>query len=222
MEIKNTKDRILENINNDITDSFGEAVKKRLTTSIYGTFLMSWLVFHGKLVITIFFVSEEKIWESFGIFKSDYLAILFFDPKSLYSYIAMILPFLLTWFIVWKLPNLLLLPAFEKEEEYRIGKKKIRIAKEAEIITKKTVLIEQSTKELKAVEKKKKQEKVITKLVPTTQWEREYQKLKKTKLALQHQRLTIQQIFYPSSFHYDHLLLTNFEKKKFKLSSILQ
>ncbi len=66
--------------NNEIIGSFRDCLKNRVTSPIYGIFLISWAVFHWELIYTAFFVSEQKIWEATGgMLKDEYLKQSFFD-----------------------------------------------------------------------------------------------------------------------------------------------
>ena len=167
-------------MDNEIVDSFNCALKKRLTTPIYGTFLVSWLIFHWKFIFTIFFVSEEKIWQATGLLKNDYLGTVFFNFHDWYFYLSWILPFILTWFIIWKFPKWVSLPAFRKEEEYRFAKSRIRIAEERKSETEEINLEQEKQKKLEAVSETVKKEKEIKKLDPSINWEKEYEIFKNT------------------------------------------
>lgn len=167
--------------NNEIVDSFEETMKKRAVTPIYGVFLISWIVFHWKFVLAVFFVSEEKIWDSLGILKTDYLSTLILNYHSLIFYILWIAPFIFTWLIIWKFPKWFLIPAFERDEEYRIGKRLIRIKKEINLTKEQIKLEEQNIIKLDIVEEKTKKEKELEELDPTIKWEKEYLELRQTK-----------------------------------------
>jgi hypothetical protein len=120
-------------ISNEITDSIRDVTRKRLTSPVYGTFLISWLVFHWEFVFTALFVSEEKIWQVSGLLKNDYLVKTFFDLGNWYFYVSWILPFVFTWLIIWKFPKWISLPAFKKDEEYRLEKNRIRIIEQKKL-----------------------------------------------------------------------------------------
>lgn len=168
-------------VKNEIVDSLEDTMKKRAVTPIYGVFLISWIIFHWKFVLSIFLVSEEKIWQSAGVLKIDYLSNLFFNYNSWVSYISWILPFIFTWLIIWKFPKLFLLPAFEKDEEYRIKKKIIRIKNETDLTKEQIKLELQNIVKLDTVEEKTKKEKELEELDPTIKWEKEYLELRETK-----------------------------------------
>lgn len=168
-------------MSNEVTDSFSNLVKKRLTTPIYGTFLMFWVVFHWKFLVAIFFADEEMLWKSQHILKNEYLEKLFFNYRDPCSYVLWILPFVLTFFAIWKFPKWFLLPAFKKEEEYKVEKKKIRLQEENKIIREQRLLEEEDTKKLETSIIRERKEKEVEKENPKILWEKQYQKLKETK-----------------------------------------
>ncbi|KKT74217.1 MAG: hypothetical protein UW71_C0031G0002 [Parcubacteria group bacterium GW2011_GWB1_44_7] len=123
----------MEKINgNEILGSIHEAIKERFFSPFYGTFIISWLIFHWKFVYTAFFVSEEKIWESAGLLKNDYLSETFFDFSSLHFYISWILPFVLTYLIIWRFPKWISIPAFREDLDNITKKQKMLITAEKE------------------------------------------------------------------------------------------
>ena len=73
-------DKILDN---EIVNSLKDTLNKRINSSVYGTFSLYWLVFHWNFIFTIFFVSEDKIWESTHLLKNDYLLKVFFNYYDL-------------------------------------------------------------------------------------------------------------------------------------------
>ena len=54
---------------NEAADSVKETIKERLNTSVYGWFTIFWSLFHWQFLTALFFVREEKFWESHHIFK---------------------------------------------------------------------------------------------------------------------------------------------------------
>lgn len=162
-------------MDNEIINSLNSTLKKRLTTPIYGTFLVSWLIFHWEFIFTIFFVSEDKIWQSTGLLKNDYLIKEFFNFFGVYFYLGWILPFILTWLIIWRFPRWVSLPAFKKEEEYRLAKSRIRIAEQKKLETEEIALEQEKKKKLDVVGETVQKEKEIKKLDPSITWKEEYE-----------------------------------------------
>lgn len=162
-------------IDNELTNSFKEALGKRLTTPIYGTFFISWLIFHWEFAYTMFFVGEEKIFQATKLLKNDYLTQTFFNLSDPYFYISWIAPFILTWLIIWQLPEWISIPAFKKEEKDKTTKKLIRIQEQKRLELEQGLLEEVKTKKLEEVSKQAKEKKKIEKIDPTIKWEEEYQ-----------------------------------------------
>ncbi|KKU57190.1 MAG: hypothetical protein UX81_C0043G0010 [Parcubacteria group bacterium GW2011_GWA2_47_12] len=180
----------MEKINgNEILGSIHEAIKERFFSPFYGTFIISWLIFHWKFVYTAFFVSEEKIWESAGLLKNDYLSETFFDFSSLHFYISWILPFVLTYLIIWRFPKWISIPAFREDLDNITKKQKMLITAEKELeiqqVAKVDVVVERVRKEteVKQAEKKIKQvegeiKKIAEETKPEQKWIFEYQRFK--------------------------------------------
>ena len=167
-------------MNSEITESFNGILKQRLTTPIYGTFLISWFVFHWEFIFTIFFVSEEKIWQATGLLKNDYLNKTFFDFTNWYFYISWLLPFIFTWLIIWKFPKWISLPAFRREEDYKIEKSRIRLSVQKKVRADEIEIEESKKKKLGIIAENMQKEKEIQKLTPEEDWGKEYEEFKKS------------------------------------------
>lgn len=161
-------------INNEIIDSVSESWKEKVNTPIYGVFSIWWAVFHWKLLITIFLVSEDRIWEASHLLKGDYLSKAFFDIHDWYFWVSWVLPFILTYLVIWILPKWVLIPAFKKDEQDKVEKKRIRIQEQQKLSEAEKKFEETETKKLSAVEEKVKKEKAIKNIDPTINWEKEY------------------------------------------------
>lgn len=161
-------------VDNEITDSIKNALKARLSSPLYGTFIISWIIFHWKFIYTLLFVSEEKIWQATSLLKNDYLSKVFFNFSNWYFYVAWTMPFILTWLVIWKFPKWISLPAFKKEEEYRLAKKRIRISEQMKLGLEEIKLEQENIKKLNVVSQKTKKEKEIEKLDPSITWKEEY------------------------------------------------
>lgn len=164
----------------EIANSISETIRNRLTNSLYGTFFVSWLIFHWNFIFSIFFLSEDKILEATGLLKNDYLYQKYFNVSNLYFWASWMLPFLITWLIIWILPKWLLIPAYKKTEEYETNKKIIKISEEIKIEHKKVQLNEETAKKFTAVAEKVIQEKKIKEADPTIEWANEYDLFKNT------------------------------------------
>lgn len=164
----------------EILNSVTKTVKNRLTNSLYGTFFVSWLIFHWNFVFTIFFVDQDIVWKSKMLFKNDYLLQEFFNTNNLYFWISWLAPFLVTYLAIWILPKYILLPAFIEEQDYEFIKKKYEIEKQKELIGETTKLEKAEIEKLDTVvEKIEKQQEVKTKKDPKEEWDQEILDFKK-------------------------------------------
>lgn len=165
--------KILEN--NEIFKSTRDNMEDKVTSPVYGVFVISWLIVHWKFVYTALFVSEEKIWEATGgMLKSDYLTETFFNFSNFEFYLFFLLPFLFTWLLIWKFPKWVSIPAFRKSQEFEVEKSKIKLQTMSDILKEQlriTELTEQKTKKEKEI---KQQEKEIKKIDPTIEWFNEF------------------------------------------------
>lgn len=165
-------DKIFEN--NEIIKSVKDSIDDKATSPIYGVFIISWIIFHWKLVYTAIFIGEEKIWEATGgMLKSDYLAKTFFNFSNLEFYVLWAMPLLFTWLFIWKFPKWISIPAFEKSQEFDTEKLEIKLKNKINLLEKQLKyvdVIEQKTKKERLI---KEQEKEIKKIDPTADWLRE-------------------------------------------------
>lgn len=164
----------------EITNSISKTIKNRLFNPLYGTFFVSWLVFHWNFIFSVFFLSEDKIWEKNGLLKNDYLSQKYFNLSDFYFWAFLIIPFLITWLAIWMLPKWILIPAYEKTEEYETNKKIIKIGEEIRIEDKKLQLQKSTTKKVAAIAEQVIQEKKIREVDPAVEWVREYNTFKNT------------------------------------------
>lgn len=167
-------------INNEIVDSISESFREKVNTPIYGVFTIWWAVFHWKLLITIFLVSEDRIWKSEHLLKGDFLSKAFFNIQDWYFWFSLVMPFVLTYLVIWKFPDWFLIPAFKKDEEDKTKKRKIRIDEQKKLSEAEKELEEAKTEKLVVVEEKVKKEKAIKNIDPTVSWNEEYELFRKS------------------------------------------
>ncbi len=160
--------------NDEITDSVKTTLKKRMNSSIYGTFVIYWVIFHWNLFFTIFFVSEDKIWNSMSLFKNDYIVKTFFDYHSVWFYLEWVLPIIFTLLTIWVFPRYIVIPAFKKEEEDETEKTIFKLEQERMVVQAKTQLETEKLKETAAIAKKVEEEQKIVDADPTIIWDRDY------------------------------------------------
>lgn len=165
----------------EIIDSIKEAIKKRMVTPVYGTFITFWAIFHWRALYSTFFMSEDYIFKATGLLRDQYIANLFWNSEKIFtSLLNWIAPLILTWVTIWFAPKYILIPAFKKEEEYRIEKIKTRLESQEKITQEETKLTKKETEKLKAVERKITKEEQIKSKDPRTMWNEEYEKFKGT------------------------------------------
>jgi len=171
---------------NEIVGSVNGALKKRFHTPLYGTFILAWAAFHWDFLYTALFVNQDLIYKKTGLLKNEYLHHTFFNYGSLQFYLLWLLPFLVTWLIIWKLPRYLLIPAFKKDQQYRTEQRKITLSEERQIELEETKREETSVKRLDVTKDRVRKEKAIVDIDPTALWPDEYAQFKEANL---HHRL---------------------------------
>lgn len=162
----------------EVLDSLKSELKNRITSSLYGTYIIFWLIFHHKFIFALFFTSESVIWDTTHVFKSEYLSKLFFDPSDYWSYINWFVPIILTWVFIELFPRYVTIPLFRTEQSYETEKKKIQLEEQRKLEIEDTKLQEESSKKTEATIKKVQKEKEVEKLDPTISWSKEYQEFR--------------------------------------------
>lgn len=164
-------------------DSIAETLKNRLTNSLYGTFFISWVIFHWNFIFSVFALDDSKVLLMSGLLKNDYLWQRYFSVHDWYFWFSWVMPFFLTYIIIWKLPKWVLVDAYTRTEDYETEKKVIKIANQKRIVREEAQLEEQTTKKVTAVAKQKVEEKKIKEADPTVEWDGQYQQFKQSKFA---------------------------------------
>ena len=158
----------------EMVDSITETMKNRLTNSLYGTFFVCWLIFHWNFIFSIFALDDTKILEITGLLKNDYLWKKYFHINDLYFWFSWIMPFVLTYIIIWHLPKWVLIKAFKKTEEHNTEKKIIKILQKRKIEYEDTELQKQTAERVSATVKKFVEEKKIKEVNPAVGWYEHY------------------------------------------------
>lgn len=63
----------------ELTDSIGEAIRKRVVSATLAIYLFFWCIFHWEALYTTFFTSQDIIYEKFGMLKNEYINHYFFN-----------------------------------------------------------------------------------------------------------------------------------------------
>ncbi|MFC1802236.1 hypothetical protein ACFLY7_02230 [Patescibacteria group bacterium] len=169
-----------KDLKNEVAESLNGVLKKHIFNPVYLTFVLSWLFFHWRVWVILFFVDEEKIFKKFGYLKDEYLRKIIFDSSWQEQVSSFLLPFLMTYLIVWLFPKLVLLSAFEEDETHRAKKFIIRIKKDKKIEEEKKELEKEKLEKTEIIIEKKKKEKEVKDQNPEILWKKEYQHFKKT------------------------------------------
>lgn len=184
-------DKVLDN---EIVDSTKKFIKDRFNSSIYGTFIIFWLIFHWRFVYTALFVDQKMIWDSMHLFKNDYLVKTYFDYSDPLFYLWCALPIIFTILAVWVFPRLFVIAAYRREKEDETSKKIIDLKQKKDVIRAEAELEEQNVRKIAAVGKQIKEERKIKDADPTIEWANEYQNLKKKKI-FEHFRTLYEMIY---------------------------
>lgn len=174
-------------MNNEILDSTQQVFKKRLFSPIYGTFVITWVIVHWDFFVTLFFVSEDGIIEKTGLLKNEYLRGIFFDSSNFWSYVYFILPFILTYIIIWHFPKWVATPAFKEYLRTKTEQEKLTIEAQKQLELQKVEKLEIVTSRVKKEHEVKKTEKEITAIDPTADWQKEYEEFRNDQLFSQFQ-----------------------------------
>lgn len=164
---------------NEITSSIRNVLAKRISSPLYGTFFISYIIINWNFFYTAFFISEEKIWEAAGELKNVYLIKEFFNYSDWHFWLMHISPFLITYLIIWKLPKWISIPAIKKDEEYKTEAKKIQIAERKKLEIDLQDLEKENVKRLDIEKVKVEKEKNIEKIDPSTMWDKDFEEMKK-------------------------------------------
>ncbi len=62
----------------EITNSFTEVLKSRVTNSLYGTFIICWSIVHWNFLYSLFFLDSGEILKQTGLLKDQYLYLRYF------------------------------------------------------------------------------------------------------------------------------------------------
>ena len=183
--------------NNEIVDSAKKAVQDKLDSSVYGIFIMYWFIFHWRFVYSVFFTSEDMIWQSMHLFKNDYLVKTFFQYNTFWFWFWFVMPILFTFLSIWCFPRWFVIRSYKRELDDEHEKTVFKIQKQIDLEKEKIKLEKQESQKLDVIVEKVEKEKIIKAAEPTNEWEYEYQELKK-RAIFSHFR-TLYQMVYENS-----------------------
>ncbi|MEI7810766.1 MAG: hypothetical protein WCI41_04435 [bacterium] len=130
-------------------------------------------------IFTIFFMSEDIIWNNTHLLKNDYLSQNFFQYNSFLFWLWWVLPLMLTYLTIWKFSKWIIIPAYKKELETETSKTLIRISEEKKIEVAKLELKEKKLERASIEVKQISEERKIKEADPTVLWDKDYFNFKK-------------------------------------------
>lgn len=166
----------------ELLESTVESIKHRLTNALYGTFVISWMIFHWNFLFALFFLDDGMIFNQSHLLKNDYLVEKYFNLYSWYFWFSWTMPLVITYIVIWQLPRLLLLRAHDKNEKYEADKKIIEISHKKRMEQEMVKLEEQTAKKITAVAKQAVEEKKIKEINPSSGWNIDYLRFKSLSL----------------------------------------
>lgn len=166
----------------EITDSIGEAIRKRVVSATLGTYLFFWSACHWEGIYTTLFTSQDRIYEKFGLLKNEYVNQYFFGWHGWPSVWGYIVPLLLTILFVWPIPKYILIHAYRQEQRHKVDRRRVKIEEEEKIEIKKELLAVQAQKTLDAEIDTAKKEKQAAEQDPKIIWKKEYEAFSQSSL----------------------------------------
>jgi hypothetical protein len=164
----------------EVIDSISDVIKNRLTNSVYGTFFLSWLVFHWNFVYSLFALDPDKVFQVTGFLKNEYLIQRYFNIHTPYFWISWVAPFVVTYLIIRWFPKWFLIDAYSCEEKYRLEKRVIKLVQTKKVRQFEADLEVQTARKVTAVAKQIVEEKKIKEADPSIEWKEEYQEFKRS------------------------------------------
>ncbi|MBR3143734.1 hypothetical protein IKF12_00825 [Candidatus Saccharibacteria bacterium] len=157
-----------------------EFLNKKSYSTVIVVFAVFWVLCHSQGFAAMLFTDQDLIFQKLGLLKNEYLQKYFFGNVCDYDFwIRALLPFILTWLYVWKIPKWIINRAYEKQINYKVDRDLIkeraqqRLIKERRQTTKEEVAV--AKEQNKLVEENKK----LEDNAPEKMWEREYEEFTK-------------------------------------------
>lgn len=163
--------------------NFTERLYDRIFANpIYFIFGLSWFLVHWRFFVVMFLVSNESVISSYGVTKDVYLKHILFDTNSWWvSSGVVLIPFVVTWVILYWVQPRFLVMLFKKHKDYEVEKEKVEIRAKKEILTEETQVVKKEEEKLVAQKKKATKQKEVEKTDPSFFWTQEYQEFKETR-----------------------------------------
>lgn len=169
----------------DLLNSLKQVLTNRITSSFYGTFIISWCLWNWKILYITFFIDSELLFNSKNVLKNEYISSFYpFDLwLPLLSTISkfILLPIFSTYVLICFLPMLVNFLFINKDLKFEKERRLARLDMEESLETKKGKVLEKE-KENVQVEEEIKETK-------SDKWEKEYLDFKKTSYFKKFDRL---------------------------------
>jgi hypothetical protein len=160
----------------EISNNICEVLKERVSNTMYGTFIISWILWNWKIFYITFFVDQKIIFDQFHILKIDYILQNYRIDSTLQlvgSIIHIIVaPLISTYIIIWQLSKLDLI-VFNKNLKNLQAKEKAENKAKEEALDRKTSVLTK-TDNLLEIEKK-----IEEKISGNEEWQNEFDKVSK-------------------------------------------
>ena len=165
----------------ELSDSVAEAIRKRTSSAVFGTYILFWAALHWQGIYTTLFVSEDLIEKKFGLLKNEYIKQYFFGWHGWTSLLGYVLPLFMTLVFVWPLPQFVLIHIYRLEQRHKVQRRKVRLEEEEALLVKKETVAKQTQKTLRAEVAAEKTKKQAAKIDPQLLWKQEFNAFKKSK-----------------------------------------
>lgn len=158
-----------------------EYINKKSYSTIIIVFAVFWLICHSQGFATMFFTDQDLIFEKYGLLKNEYLNRYFFgNICDIDFWIRCLLPFVLTWLYIWRLPKWIINRAYEKQINYKVDRDLIKEKAQQRLIKEKKRTTQEEVANKKEQVRLAEENKKLEDTAPEAMWEKEYKEFVKT------------------------------------------
>jgi hypothetical protein len=164
----------------ELGHSLLDVLKKRTTSTFFGTYIFFWVSLHWQGVYTTLFTSQDLIYKKYGVLKNEYVNVYFFGIHNWGDFFfSAFTPLLLTFLFIWPIPKYVLILLYQIEQEHKTERLRVKHTEEIKRQEFKIEKIESEAQRVAAetvlsVERKKAEE-----INPRKAWEEEYKEFQK-------------------------------------------
>jgi len=157
-----------------------EYLNKKASSTLIFVFVVFWIICHSQGFTTMFFTDQNLIFEKYGMLKNEYLNQYFFGNFHDYEFwIRALLPFLLTAFYIWAMPQLIINRAYKKQINDRVAREIIKAEAQKKLIEKQKETAKEEIAATKEQVKLAKENKKLENETPEKVWDKEYEEFTK-------------------------------------------